>query len=49
MLLEFKHNGKSSNTLIMTLAALKQSKLPRIVHNSELFQQSLDDLTGRGT
>lgn len=33
----------------MTLTALKQSKLARIVYHSELLQQSLDDLTGRGT
>lgn len=32
----------------MSLAALKQRKLARIVHHSKLFQQSLDDLTSRG-
>lgn len=30
----------------MALAALKQSKLGRVVHHGELLQQSLDDLTG---
>ncbi len=31
----------------MTLAALKQCKLGRIVHHSKLLQQSLDDLPSR--
>lgn len=35
----------SSDTLVVALAALKQSKLGRIVDHGELLQQSLDDLT----
>lgn len=35
------------NTLVVTLTALKQSKLPGIVHNGELLQQGLDDLASR--
>lgn len=42
------NNKKNSNTLVMSLAALKQSKLARIVHHSKLFQQRLDDLMSRG-
>lgn len=38
-----------SNTLVMTLAALKQCKLARIVHHSKLLQQSLDDFASRST
>lgn len=38
---------KRRNTLVMTLAALKQSKLARIVYHSKLLQQSLDDLSSR--
>lgn len=40
--------GGILTTLVVTLASLKQSELPRIVHHRKLFEQSLDDLTGRG-
>lgn len=39
---------KASSTLVVALAALKQSELGRIVHHGELFQQRLDDFPGRG-
>ena len=31
-------------TLVVALTAFKQSKLPRVVHNSELLQQGFNDL-----
>lgn len=37
-----------SSTLVVALAALKQSELARIIHHCELLQQRLDDLAGRG-
>lgn len=38
---------KKEHTLIMTLAALKQSKLARVVQDGELLQQCHDDFTSR--